>query len=148
MLVYILENIITDTFEHQVGRNQAEQETPKAMWIQFHTSIDHDNEVGYRYRELLIFAEHNYIGVYTRDRWCVAGIEDEDYVEGENDWEVLSYHDSCWRTDGVRSFLLKYEDNLLTIGRLCQHWFEIKEMSEEEIAHLKDRRHQKYNYHR
>jgi len=46
----------------------------------------------------LIHAPANYVGVYLQ--------------KGKGKWECISYHDSCWRSDGVGRFLFEVRDDL------------------------------------
>ena len=66
--------------------------------------------------ELLIFGETNYVGVYIRDTML--------HPEEKSEWYCLSYHDSCWRTDGVREFVYQAEKYINTIKSI-KRWFSI-----------------------
>ena len=122
-------SIIINTFGSEVGRWGGHGKptlagTPqKALLVEFHTPIDHDREGGYRYIDLLLYADANYTGVYVRDRWNVWGVQEEPececdcvaaeardvpIVNGESEWRCLAYHDSCW-TEGVERFLCDWK---------------------------------------
>jgi len=120
MLSWILSSIICDTFSRDVGRNQAKNDEPQGLHIQFSTPTDYDKEEGNRYRELLIYADFNYVGVYTRTHWNVRKDGENSFHKGFSDWEVLSYHDSGWR-DGVNRFVNTYENELISISG--SHWY-------------------------
>lgn len=47
---------------------------------------------------LVLYAPFQYVAVFSN-------------LEGE-DWKKWSYHDSCWREDGVRRVLQKYADQI------------------------------------
>lgn len=121
MLTDILTSIICHAFETHAGKNQLrkEYEDRRGLLVQFRTHIDHSQEEGYRYADLLIFAGMNYVEVWARRRWTVAPLDpdaDEDadlnYDEGSSEWEQLCYHDSCWRSDGVSDFIWQNRDDL------------------------------------
>lgn len=44
---------------------------------------------------LLFLRPHNYTQVY-------AAVSDSWFIPKANEWELQSYHDSCWRSDGFR----------------------------------------------
>lgn len=145
MITNILSDIICDTFENEVGRWQAKEDEPKALEVVFSTRIDYEKEEGYRGVHLLIYGEHNYVGVFKRDWWRVidrdkieydeeTGEEswpDEHFREDMSEWEMLSYHDSCWRSDGVDRFIFANRDKLSTIGTPLKRWFNIIPMTPE-----------------
>ena len=45
-------------------------------------------------------------------------------------YNCLSCHDSCWRSDGVETFIKKYYDKLIRIDGLS-NWYEKIEVTEE-----------------
>lgn len=90
-----------------------------------------EKEDGYRHVELLIYAPYNYVGVFIRENWNVISLDDleydeesgeqyikkgKDYSQGVGEWRRLSYHDSCWRSDGVDRLLHEYKDRLQTLS--------------------------------
>jgi hypothetical protein len=83
---YMLTDSICQTFAISELRSKPD----RGLLVNFRDGHDH-REVA-----LLLHAPMNYVGVYTRDnanlRWTFG-------LEG--DWQVIAYHDSCWRHDGV-----------------------------------------------
>jgi hypothetical protein len=154
MLRWILSSIIQNTFEKQVGRWQSKNdrlsgyrpstETPKALLITFRLSVDHDKEDGYRWLELLIYAPSNYVGVLVREHSNVYQLDDVDhyeddesivfkkgkgYIESYTDWKCYSYHDSCWRNDGIDRILKEYEERFSGIDFHTATWYTIQTMT-------------------
>jgi len=140
MLQWILGHVICDTFTHEVGGSQFDKIPPKGLFLNFAIPTKHDVEDGYRHRHLLLFGEGRYIGVYTREEWNVRPFNTLEYEKGQGKWEVITYHDSCWR-DGVKDFL---NNNLITVGKVGNRWFEIIDIDESLSAELKLARKKKY----
>ena len=96
-LIYLVQGFISDTFERKVGKWQGKLDKDgqptdkKALIVSFQT----DN---LKIR-MLLHASANYVGVYLNQA-------------GDRVWDCVCYHDSCWRTDGIESFLKMYQDNL------------------------------------
>ena len=94
--IYMLRNVITGAFTHRVGRWQGtvgidgKATDMKALLVLF--------KVKKKQVQMLIHAPANYVGVYIR--------------EGERKWDCVSYHDSCWRSDGVERFLFEHRDDI------------------------------------
>jgi len=87
---------IEDLFDKQAGKWQGPTGVDglpterKSLLVRFNMSSDPVS--------LLIHASANYVGVYSK--------------EGDGgEWEVLGYHDSCWR-EAVESFIRKYAHEL------------------------------------
>ena len=129
-LVYILSSIICKTFMSACGKFQSKKDTPKAFVIRFNSNIDYEKEEGYRWVYLALYAQYNYVSVYTREAWNVIPIEDleydeeigesyvkkgKNYNEGHSDWKLLMSHDSCWR-DAVKEFLFQNADVIDSVG--------------------------------
>jgi hypothetical protein len=146
MLSYILNQIIQETFERHVGKMQKDNPKPKGLLIKFQTRLDYEKEDGWRKRELLIYADYNYVGVYTRTCWNVRSVAGllPTTAQGASDWEALSYHDSCWR-DGVSRFIIEHEDEFVSIGSTFNDWYEVVEISDFLQGTLKAARDKKYN---
>lgn len=118
-LVYLLSQALCSTFAKVAGKWQSKKTEPKAFVVSFSTRIDHDKEEGYRHMDLVLYAECNYVNVYSRERWDVIPLEDleyneeddesyvkkgKDYVKGSTPWTLLCSHDSGW-TSAVENFL-------------------------------------------
>ncbi len=74
----------------------------KAMWMGFR----HENG---KALTMALYAPSNYVGVYVA--WADAFTKIED-ISG---WRMASYHDSCWRTDGVERVIGAVEEMDITI---------------------------------
>lgn len=141
-MINLLRDVIAQTFEERVGRDEIQKaakrqnprgecDTPKCLRVSFKLRVDHAIEEGYRHLDIVIFAPHHYVGVYTRERWdtiAIADMEDDDgelvpkrgkdYTKGASTWKRYSYHDSCWRSDGIERILLEYEDKIVSFADL------------------------------
>lgn len=164
-------SIIINTFGSEVGKwgghgTHTPPGTPqKALLVEFRTPADYDKEDGYRYIDLLIYAECNYAGVYVRDRWSVwQNTEDDDSLgsvqenKGASEWRCLGYHDSCW-TEGVERFLCDWKpaDGEAPVGSVqgifdrrleglggLGRWYQIMEVDEKMRAELATARDDNY----
>lgn len=95
--MYMVGNVITELFTQKVGKWQGEFGTDgkptdrKALLIHF--TIKKDRV------QMLVHADNNYVGVFIRsiDTSC---------------FKCISYHDSCWRNDGVESFLWQHQEDI------------------------------------
>lgn len=135
MLSLILSNIICDTFERQVGRNLFAP--PVAMDVKFDLCCDYENEDGYRWLHLRIYAPGNYVTVLVKESWRVFKNDDPDTeIEGESGWKLKSYHDSCWREDGVHRTLRDYQDRLATVNTIFGAWYKKVSLSSEEVSEI------------
>jgi hypothetical protein len=115
-LHYLLSTIICKTFEKSCGKWQVKKAEPKAFVVGFSIPIDYDKEDGYRHIDLALYAECNYVSVYTRERWDVISVDDleegedaglkpgKDYTKGDSGWKLIGSHDSCWR-EVVQDFI-------------------------------------------
>lgn len=118
-LQHLLALAICKTFISACGKWQAKSPTPKAFVVGFKTSVDYNKEEGYRYVDLALYASHNYVSVYSRERWDVIPLEDldydeeseemlpkkgKDYIKGETPWKLLGSHDSGW-SGAVQDFI-------------------------------------------
>jgi len=137
-------DIICKEFEKNVGRNQDPVFSKKeraeflAMDIKFRLYPYHDKgEDGYRHLHIRIYGPMNYIAVLVKEEWVVIHesyqdpkaddglLPGKDYVEGDTGWMLASYHDSCWKSDGVEQILNVYDQT----GRLSgiegfDYWYE------------------------
>lgn len=133
---HIVTKIITETFESEIKRNQSENANPVAMKVTFDLSIDYSKEDGYRTLDMLIYAPMNYVGVIVRENWNVVSLSDIDndndclkpdcdYVKGTTYWLYASYHDSCWRTDGVSRVIQENKERIISISpQRLSGWYE------------------------
>jgi hypothetical protein len=136
-MINIIESIIRYEFEKNVGRWQSKQEKRFGMKISFQINLDYEKESGYRFLELFIYSDYNYVAVLQRERYTVIDqkyleyTEDgdcfvkkgHDYNEGYTDWKVLSYHDSCW-SDAIETVIKEYKARILLIdSRNFKDWY-------------------------
>lgn len=138
----ICANIIESHFDKEIGRNQYRkpEHKQKAMLVSFRVKVDYDVEEGYRHLDLLIWGPMNYVAVMVRERWNVVRASDlvphpdfegdtciregsEGYVEGDTGWKLASYHDSCWRSDGVDNVIFGNRHRITGIDSLFK-WYE------------------------
>jgi hypothetical protein len=153
MLTSILENIICSEFENNVGRGQVRYDRPEpkpqyAMDICIALSLYYNKgEDGYRHITIRIYGPHNYVAVLVKEDWTViheSYLENSEeglkpgkkYINGDTGWQLVSFHDSCWR-DGVREILRSYEDRLLVI-KSFKHWYEKTTLTVEECQEIDD----------
>jgi hypothetical protein len=104
--------------------------------VSFGTTHDYSTFEGYSYRDLLIYAPSNYVGVYTRERSNLAPLDKEGEICGDYNyhygvWQSMSYHDSCWREDGVKRFIYTYQDVLNVFSGSSRDWYEVITAPEE-----------------
>ena len=139
MLEWMLTKVICDTYEKEF-RSNPDQSLAMSIPISIH--IDHEKEDGYRHLELLIMWK-GYVGVFVRETYTVIpleGIDHEndclkegyDYSEGQTEWQCLSCHDSCWRSDGVERFIFKNRERLSGFSTISG-WYKTVNLSEEEL---------------
>jgi len=151
MFESILESIICNTFDKFVGRG-----TGKAMDIRFRLNINHEKEEGYRHLNIRIYAPNNYVAVLVKEDWNVIPTEDliwdeeeEDnfidknskgYVKGETEWQLVSFHDSCLRSDGIHDILWKNRERLTIIDTLdsTDAWYNKVDLSSTEKEKIEE----------
>lgn len=138
MLTTLLSNIICKTFETKVGRNQSRHTVPQAMLVSFKAygkDEDHLSErTVYRYVELLIYGPDNYVGVLCREIVVTDGVREE------MPWKKLSYHDSCWRSDGVDRFFWAHQHALCTVNDLFEKdWYTVIAPTKEMVDTIRSR---------
>jgi hypothetical protein len=143
MIEYILSNIICDTYRKVEVPGQGDTRNTKALKLTFDVdmdapfSLEHPRdyeECRYPKYELLIYGEYNYVGVYLRDVLM--------HPEEASEWFVLSFHDSCWRTDGVSNFIFTASKHLSTLGGAFRDWYEVVEIDdafEKKLTELRSR---------
>jgi len=94
---------------------------------------DFDEDRYHRYR-LLVCGKHSYTGVYLKEMRL--------HPDQESDWFCLAVHDSCWRSDGVKSFIWRAGDfisGFKGIGNPFQR-VKISDVEEEEFLRLEKER--------
>lgn len=140
MLSTIISTIICETFDKANLRMQNNHSPKRGMYLPFTTKIDYENEEGYRWKDLLLYAGSNYVGVYTRDRCDIwkNGARTFDMTL----WESLGYHDCEWR-GVVDRFLFVNSDILNGVGKLS-NWYELIEINSDYEATLKEARAKNY----
>jgi hypothetical protein len=132
----MLAELICLEYENKIRKSIDGNENNKALLIEFSKNSDSERYPSY---ELMIFGKYNCTGVYLRDKLL--------HPDEVSDWFCLSYHDSCWKQDGVEMFLWRAEKEIVCfryIGNLSP--FEIRTLSEEEISFLRDAKHARYDY--
>lgn len=140
----IVSNIIQDTFVNNVGIWQNKNQKQYGMLVSFSLNLDWDKEEGYRHLDVLIYAPMNYVAVMVKERWTVIPnneIDDSgdglkpgcDYREGETPWKLASYHDSCWRSDGIDNVIWTNREKINTLSGDIGHWYKKIEMTPELI---------------
>jgi hypothetical protein len=142
MLTNIISDIICEEYEKNFRRKRHESEGIHAgMMIQFRSDppTGHDDSI-YHHTDLLLYTRTNYVGVYSRERWNPHTRN----VAGESPWQVHCYHDSCWRSDGVGSFIFQNRDRLHGLDTFCR-WYLTMPVNEEFEALLKSIRDERYN---
>jgi len=80
-LQHLLAEALCATFTSMCGKWQAKKPSPKAFVVSFKTSINSDKEEGHRYVDLALYASHNYVNVYSRERWNTIPLEDMEWDE-------------------------------------------------------------------
>ena len=126
-LLNILTTTICSTFVDVCGKWQSRKTEQKAFVMEFSLTLDYDKEEGYRTLEVVLYASHNYVNVYTRETWDVIPLEDleyneeddesyvkkgKDYQKGKSPWTLVVSHDSGW-TSGVGEILQDRRINTL-----------------------------------
>jgi hypothetical protein len=147
MFSYIVGNIICSEFEHTFGGSRPDAKTNseihRAMQVRFSLNPDYTKEDGYRHLTVLLYGGgSNYIAVYGKLDWNVIPVEydgkTKEYTEGNTDWVLLGYHDSCWRS-AVTDLLWKYRERIATIDSLFNGptgWYKTINLTEEERKRL------------
>lgn len=163
-MLNVVENIICSEFDKRIKRGQFHEAVPKAMKVEFQISLDYDLEDGYRTLSLLIYAPHNYVGVFVKEDWTVIPVDELeesdgdtdikvgcDYRQGETGWRLVCYHDSCWRSDGVHNILRLHHDRINGL-KYMDTWYETIELTkklQDELEEMLDGcgyRDEKYRY--
>jgi hypothetical protein len=160
-----LVEIICKEFEKNVGRNQEPAFKKKdnadffAMDLKFNLNPYYEKgEEGYRHLHIRIYGPMNYVAVLVKEDWTVIHesyqdpkaedglLPGKDYVEGNTGWMLASYHDSCWRTDGIHSILNAYEHRLSGIDSdFSNNWYVKKTLTEDERKEIEDLIHLRNN---
>jgi len=138
--MYMLRNVVTGAFEHRVGKWQGAVGTDgkvtdmHALLVLF--KIKNKNV------QMLIHAPANYVGVYARKE--------------KGKWKCISYHDSCWRSDGVERFLFEHREDMRftfsaawveKVGTVVEHITDailVVALSQEQLEKFRQIRKKKY----
>lgn len=132
MLSTIVKTIIQDEFKRRVHiKTPADADKiTNAMLIEFSLYANTEEEYDdYPELELLIYGEYNYIGVYTRE--SSRPKTEREYTP----YTTWSYHDSCWREDGIGRVISHYERRIQTFSSM-RHWYQVISVSDELRAKL------------
>lgn len=131
MIEGILSSIICDEYQKQF-RDKGNYR--HAMKLEFALYLDYAKEDGHRNVELWLYAEDNYVGVYSRENWTVRNSSDYNakYNKDTGEWKHLAFHDSCWRSDGVDSFIKRNRDRLNCL-RGFHGWYKRVEVTPEQV---------------
>lgn len=154
----IVENIICNEFEKRIGRNQASWDKLEAMLLSFRIDTNYKIEEGYRHLDLMIYAPHNYVGVFVKEKWDVIPKEDlecgddfdpvvkkgKDYHKGQTRWLMEGYHDSCWR-DAVNRVLWDNRDRINMLDGFS-YWYKTVDVTEELLKDLEPLMHREGDY--
>lgn len=152
-MLNIVENIICNEFEKNVGRWQSKNEKKIAMIVTFNLSIDDDIEDGYRDLDMVIYGDCNYVAVIVKERWCIipkCDLEYKDdecfikedskgYCKGDTGWKLVSYHDLGWKSDGVHRILWINRKKIINIDSLFGGWYNKIEIDEKILSALNDK---------
>jgi len=154
----VVDSIICIEFEKNIGKNQLRREDKKqeGMLIQFNLNTDWHVEEGYRWIDILIYAPYNYVAVIVREKWNLISPKwvgenglrkGREYIEGKTDWKLASYHDSCWRTDGVHSTLWSNRDKINCLASAFSDWYIKYEMNAELLETISNLTERNDGYH-
>lgn len=130
--LHMLHGVICDTFEDDCGKWQSNKDPKdqRAFKVSFNCAIDYAKEEGYRTLEMVIWGEHNYVQVWTREVTTLAALDSEgemvgDYVDHTSEWTRLANHDSAWR-EGVHKVLELPQIRGIT-SRPADRWYTLIE---------------------
>lgn len=128
MLTYLLQTIITQTFESEVDKFQNKKDTQRALLVSFSLPTTVEEE-GYRTLDLLLYGPMNYVGVWVRERFEGYAAGSDQLCNKVEPWKCLGYHDSCWRQ--CLGTLLSARSRDLNTFRTGEKWFSVIEVPEE-----------------
>lgn len=136
MRTSVLSQIIQREFDSKFSRGRTwgnPDVSVDAMIVEFNLDVNYkEYEDGYRYLSLAIVPLTNYVLVAYRVHGTLAAkIDwetfqvpegqdpddvDLDYTEFDEGWKFVTYHDSCWRSDGVDNILFKFRDQIVGVS--------------------------------
>lgn len=130
MLHSALANIICTTFERHCGvwQSKKEREHRVALLVTFRmygTWLPELEKHTLRAAQLAVYAPMNYVGVAWREG---PRVHPTSFVQTDpvTPWTKLSYHDSCWRSDGVERFLWDERDQIAYIDDMfSDDWYSV-----------------------
>ena len=121
MLTNIVSSMICDIVDDLRRRQGAFKDVPglggsgtlpyddMALEFTFSLNIDYANEEGYRNLKIIVWPKTNYVAVFTQEDWTLWEPKED---EGVSELKRWSYHDSCWRTDGINRIIFEYREKL------------------------------------
>lgn len=140
MLEWIVKQIICDEYQKKF-KDCSVAEKGKGMLLSFSLNglncVDLTEDCFYPVLQILLYSESNYTGVYTRT-FDVHGL-----VKKKGEYDVISYHDSCWKTDGVERILYEFSEKIICLSGLS-YWYESVEIDEDSKNTLRRIRNEKY----
>ncbi len=129
MIEYMLADVITHTFNKEVGKNQ--HDSRKALHIGFRMNIGNSTDQ-YRIIHLYLFAPMNYVHVAVLEETI-----DEAGDRQVKPMEHLCYHDSCWR-ESIQSWIFKNRGELGGFQSLLTlfDWYDVIVLTPDEVECL------------
>lgn len=130
MLKDIITQMISTTFEKEVGKGQNEKDTPKMMHIGINLYPSEKNE--YDVYHMFIYAPMNYVYVAVQEE-----IITNKGKRKTGDLHVLCYHDSCWRA-AVNDFIFRHENEISSFRSFTSMfgWYDVLDITKEEADYL------------
>jgi hypothetical protein len=120
-MINVVSDIICSEYEQYRGQSN------KLMVVDFTTSINWDEEEGYRGFSILLWSQSNYIKFIKRTWEDVKSVNSKKDYKYKETWKLESYHDSCWR-DAVRKILSENRDKH-PVGTSIDGWHLIIDLS-------------------
>lgn len=136
--MYMVGNVIAQSFTQRVGRWQGKVAKLSDLRTKYPGVADGTSEmkallVLFRLKKgiarMLIHAPMNYVAVYIQK----GDIRGSLY----GNWECISYHDSCWRTDGIDNFLYRHGEDISFCSFPMTQGFDIIETITDSIRVVK-----------
>lgn len=80
-----------------------------ALEFHFSLNLDYAKEEGYRNLMIIVWPRTNYVAVFTQESWTLWEPKEDVGVSELKRW---SYHDSCWRSDGIDRIIFEYREKI------------------------------------